>query len=324
VSETSSDQPTGDASLSRNARRRLRYFDRGAAAYAALGAGTGVYACPICTDEFTRIDAERGELLTLEDVPPKSVGGKPLCLTCRTCNNTAGSVLDAALADLAEHRRMKEAVYLRRGEYSGPVQFTAGGIETNAILKVDESGITIEVSEERNKPTRFKAQINHLAEYDRTREPGVTWHISGTNRAGGRRVFVSILRAAYLAAFSFFGYRFAAAPAVNVVRSQILDPNVEIVPRGAIILADRDDLASHPAIGFLTSPVPGVVVYFPRDTVVIPYPALVILPRPDSPADFYEQLAAGSYETPEGRRLSVQVTTMAGWPDGPQHTWDPT
>jgi len=276
-------------------------------------------------DEFTRIDAERGELLTLEDVPPKSVGGKPLCLTCHTCNHTAGSVLDAALADLAERRRMEEAMFLRRGEFSGPVQFTAGGIKTNAVLNAGEGGFTIEVRKDRNNPTRFKAQINHLAEYERTREPGGTWHISGTNRAGGHRVFLSILRASYLAAFSLFGYRFAAAPALDVVRSQILDPEVERVPRDAIILVDQGHLPSRQrAVGYLTSPLVGVVVHFPRDEVVFSYPALVMLPSPDSPTDFYEQLAAGFYDSPEGRRSRPVQVTMFEWPDGPQHTWDRT
>jgi hypothetical protein len=57
------------------------------------------YICPLCTRHFTIIDIDkaRSNCLTLEDVPPKSLGGKPLTLTCKECNNTAGSLLDEEL-----------------------------------------------------------------------------------------------------------------------------------------------------------------------------------------------------------------------------------
>ena len=38
--------------------------------------------------------------MTIEHAPPKAVGGKGLVLTCRECNSTSGSDLDAALDSL--------------------------------------------------------------------------------------------------------------------------------------------------------------------------------------------------------------------------------
>ena len=52
------------------------------------------YYCPCCMGRYGREALSNG-LLTYEDVPPKSVGGRPLVLTCKSCNNTAGSRLDA-------------------------------------------------------------------------------------------------------------------------------------------------------------------------------------------------------------------------------------
>src|SRR5690625_8043612 len=36
--------------------------------------------------------------LTLEDMPPKSLGGKPSALTCTSCNNKSGHERDARLS----------------------------------------------------------------------------------------------------------------------------------------------------------------------------------------------------------------------------------
>ena len=74
-------------------RRRREWFDRGARALvAARPAGPEVYCCPLCLRGF---DAEHMDHLSIEDVPPRSVGGRPLLLTCRECNNKHGTELDA-------------------------------------------------------------------------------------------------------------------------------------------------------------------------------------------------------------------------------------
>lgn len=45
--------------------------------------------CPICLEKFY-LDDIKNKVLTLEDVPQKSLGGKKILLTCKTCNETAG------------------------------------------------------------------------------------------------------------------------------------------------------------------------------------------------------------------------------------------
>jgi hypothetical protein len=52
------------------------------------------YPCPICLTPFT-IEALADKRLSAEHVPPKSVGGRELLLTCKGCNNSAGTKLDA-------------------------------------------------------------------------------------------------------------------------------------------------------------------------------------------------------------------------------------
>jgi hypothetical protein len=54
------------------------------------------YACPLCQTLFT-IDELDTRNLTKEHVPPRSIGGREMVLTCRQCNNSAGATFDAHL-----------------------------------------------------------------------------------------------------------------------------------------------------------------------------------------------------------------------------------
>ena len=52
------------------------------------------YVCPQCLNAFPESALLAG-WLTQEHVPPESVGGKKIVLTCKNCNNTAGHSTDA-------------------------------------------------------------------------------------------------------------------------------------------------------------------------------------------------------------------------------------
>jgi len=80
--------------------RRLKIFRYGSKAIAKYTNGdSSLYYCPICGDGYPELSAISGEELTLEDVPPKSIGGKPILLTCRRCNSSAGHTMDVCTAN---------------------------------------------------------------------------------------------------------------------------------------------------------------------------------------------------------------------------------
>ena len=66
--------------------KRIQLYDR------------GNRACPLCMAGFTRDQASAGRSVTLEHVPPKSLGGQARCLTCRPCNARAGDTIDQVAA----------------------------------------------------------------------------------------------------------------------------------------------------------------------------------------------------------------------------------
>ena len=49
----------------------------------------GDYLCPLCLKAYKEQDVRN--VLTEEDVPQHSLGGKRIVLTCKNCNSTCGS-----------------------------------------------------------------------------------------------------------------------------------------------------------------------------------------------------------------------------------------
>ena len=80
--------------------QRVAWFNLGAKAIQFLQPGApDCYVCPLCMRAFTRYALAAKEL-TLEHVPPESLGGRRLVLTCRHCNNRAGAKVDSQILTL--------------------------------------------------------------------------------------------------------------------------------------------------------------------------------------------------------------------------------
>ena len=99
--------------------KRLNIFRYGSKAIAKYRNGdSSIYYCPICQLGYYEVSAITGEELTLEDVPPKSIGGKPILLTCRKCNSSAGDKIDAAIANINKLADFEKIV---RGQKKGMI-----------------------------------------------------------------------------------------------------------------------------------------------------------------------------------------------------------
>ena len=104
--------------------KKRELFERGVEAFEKItGKSYGLYVCPICAKGYDRHQLEAGTL-TLEHVPPKSLGGKGIVLTCKNCNSTAGHSVDAALANRREQNDCIEAIIRGEGCFSGKHEYS--------------------------------------------------------------------------------------------------------------------------------------------------------------------------------------------------------
>ena len=191
--------------------KKRDWFDLGAKAYSQACPGiyaAPTYVCPICRKPFT-VEALDDGRLSKEHVPPQSVGGQELLLTCRECNNTAGTKLDA-------DAKTKEDVRLAmtgRPDRPHRIKATIGGITVNGQLHAKDGSYSLTIPKHLNRPgTSEKLQrlgragTSLTVEHERYSELGAR---------------ISWLRAGYLALVAMEGYKIVLDPAMDIVRTQI-------------------------------------------------------------------------------------------------------
>ena len=307
---------------SRDMAKKLRWFDKGAEAFqrtfpdalAFLGGNPPPhYVCPECAEPdesgrtyrirlLPRLALASGDL-TAEHVPPKSFGGRPLVLTCKSCNDFAGHQLDA-------HARKRENpgdALLGATRKPSRVAVTMGEHTVAASLEVDQGMLDLTIPPLRknaNDPRAlppFWEALRHSA----AGQPTLHLAFSGDLHEP-RRARVSWLRHAYLALFAVAGYRYIFQPGLGIVRRQIKEPDVEHIPLFLAALPEHRPWTEKCIIH----------VHEPewlRCWAVQFGSYLVFLPRPGD-GEFYSRIA-------QQARLSGHGTDFSGdlvdWPTEP-------
>ena len=210
-------------------RRRLRFFDRGNT------------RCPICLTSFTRDAVAQGQNVTLEHAPPKTLGGSEMCLTCTTCNSSAGGKLDQAAA------MMNRAMVDRTAGRGTKVELDVCGTKQTTYFSPEGTMDAESVGRRTSDPAvmqmrdrlrdRLRGQkIVLWAEMKRG--PDSDWDVNKgititIKQPPPNHVAVSWLRSAYLLVFSLLGqggYRYAESEAIRPIREQIMKPDDELAP----------------------------------------------------------------------------------------------
>lgn len=194
---------------------RQRIFSQGSAALAALGNNSDVYCCPICTRVFSEESIENGGL-TLEDVPPKSVGGRPIILTCRRCNNFAGHTFD-------NHAKLRSDAFIQaealsrsnEGDY-GHFVLGADGAEVNVDVSFNDGTFELSVSNKNNPidTDKFSDYLRNISEEE-------TLTLSTGKRYIPSKAALSDQKTAFLILTAKFGYTYALNERTREVRNQI-------------------------------------------------------------------------------------------------------
>lgn len=189
----------------RHPSNRLNHFRKGVEAFSRLGLPAelaGLYMCPLCMRGCREVDA--GEL-TLEHVPPRSVGGKRLLLTCRDCNSRAGGP-----DGVDTHARKQEDfadLLFRSVARKIPARLTVGLAAANIEIRSGQQHIELIQGEGPPGEAEGMRQVfERMASEPDYREPlHLSLHYSRYKIGWSE---VAWLRVGYLAVFAALGYRY--------------------------------------------------------------------------------------------------------------------
>jgi hypothetical protein len=287
-----------------------RWFIAGAQVLAELDTGLPDgewYACPLCQTLFTieELDAKN---LTKEHVPPRSVGGREMVLTCRQCNNRAGSSFDVHMERAEAFRRFGSDDPLRELD----ITLSINGIPNRGSMYFGPCGIVIRGNPKQNHPNDV-AKIS--ASFADLVNDGHPVQITFRDKFHTRTAQLGFVRAAYLAAFAVLGYAYIFRPAFEPIRAALSGSDDAFVMPP--VLRRIEGRAGDRRVGLVSAPswLAGAVL------VVIGQTA-VILPSVDPPNDSLVEFATLRDRNPDDLHVSITMSPDFGWPAGPQHGYD--
>lgn len=253
-----------------------------------------MYVCPLCLKGFQEDEALSD--LTREDVPPRSLGGRKLLLTCRDCNSRTGHELDW-------HARVERDImqFLAGHDYP-PLSARMGMHAANVeIRKVDDINV-IEFLSKNNPPLRTGQVLEEASEWG----DGTEIEFKLARRFIPRRADISWLKSAYLLTFAWLGYRYICRDIMNGIRDQINEP-AKLHIRTFCMFDHSAD-----ALRMVVVQEPAVA----RGIAVTAHGRIVLLPLFDDDRDFYPRLFESDREI-----LKIHGRSF-GWPDKAMYRLD--
>jgi HNH endonuclease len=261
--------------------------------------GAGRYLCPLCLEWFDDLQD-----LSLEHAPPASVGGSHIAVTCRGCNSTAGSSIDAALRWTETVRQFGSQAMTK----PMPATFSFAGIEQRVAAQFGPDGLSIMGVGKQNHPDVAPAMITALDEMVVRGSTEGTMTLSFRS-PDFRAASIGWLRAAYLAAFAMLGYLYVLRGELDDVRLQIRDPTARILERYCVMTRGGP---SARRIAIVREPAELASV------TVLSNDCAVFLPNPEMPGT-YRRLAELNPWPPKTHEL---FGLIGPWPAKPTYALD--
>lgn len=247
------------------------------------------FVCPICLSQF-KIDSLKGENITIEHLPPKSIKGKLKILTCKKCNQNLGSKLDSQIANMDQMKNSLEFFKTSHGSYYGSAIFEFNSTKLNAELNGIDSNILVKLKPEINNP-------NNLDYFKRNVQKIHKFKLSPKTYYNQRLANVSLLKNSYLIAFSAFGYSYILSENLSIVRNQINNFNENIIGVFTLMQPGYKGLELYK----IESPFSGIGVRIDDISVFLPWF--------NSPIDFYDYLSNNF----NGRKMNIDYIPLK-WP----------
>lgn len=250
--------------------------------------------CPICMTLFNgnALNQTQENPLTIEHCPPEELGGKPLILLCKKCNNSAGHDLDIKLMEYLNvkpfnERQPQGKVFLGNTTFEGDALDVRGTME---LKRLDDNSFYIDLKTNPKEVYR-KNRFDNIIKANEIR---ITYKPHETPSA--HIVHTALLKIGYLLAFSKFGHAFILNRNYDAIRNQIANPSIASLPSKGVIMN-----TSLP-VGFYLIAAPkhliGMAVVFSVKHNNQHDVNAVILNHPDTrDVDFYTELAKHEKET---------------------------
>lgn len=217
------------------------------------------YICPICFNGYGFSDIKKG-ILTLEHVPPKSINGKGLVLTCKECNNIAGYSIDKAI-----NEKNKIEDFLTSSNEKNRAKLEALGKKLNIVSQNIDGTIKFTIPKKINDPKVSKEFeklfIEDNCSFDFNLSPSFAynpWHMK-----------VGYLKSAFLIAFAKFGYSYALGDALVKIRNQILNYETEDLKNFIYFSSERNENIFR--IFKVETPIQSLIVQFCNVLIILPW-----------------------------------------------------
>lgn len=252
-------------------KKRLELFNQGADAFTSHFQQYGrVYVCPLCLVGYPEA-ALSADVLTLEHVPPATVGGRQLVLICRACNDHFGAQLDHHAGALEDTIDFEQRTLTRPVNVT--VQLNGMAIRAELTRATDEIAI-------RSLPAPKVNGMQAAAMFDEAMGSVIA---SGRNvdqsairltfakQFSHRRSLVSWLRSAYLMAFAVFGYRYILGTELKPIRAQIWDYDESVIRTFSLMTPNAERSQRHWMIVDSPHQLRSLAVTMGRHTVLLPW-----------------------------------------------------
>lgn len=260
------------------------------------------YICPLCLHAYAIGNTE----LTLEHVPPESVGGKPILITCKDCNSNRGADIDVCLMNELE------IVYNLNHLDTIPqkTRLAINGVEINAQTTFNKTeGFKFIITSDNNNPIEFEEFMTEAKNVKDGYEIKVAANITNRKRDYDL-ASMALLKSAYLMAFHELGYMYVLSANTNIVRKQIQNPKKDVIGHTFIINSKNGVFENLPVgvyyaqlnrIGCII-----VIMELKLRKTVITHRKVIVLPHPnDLRGQIYSELSQQAGTTVNVRILGA-------------------
>jgi hypothetical protein len=239
-------------------------------------------------------------------VPPESVGGRPLLLTCKRCNSSSGHGLDWHWANFWAVEGF--AV----GDLPEPVtvNFVYEDLKTVAELSTEDGTFVLKLVKKASNPELLRETERlfgeAVAKAGQPEPMKVNFHKSQFDQ---RLLRLSVLRAGYLVGIAVGGYHWIHS--WDPIRLQILAPETRDSSLSGLVRYEREHPRTRRTLAIIEEPREMRCFYvgFGRWTVFLPWERTSVLYRPHALADQRIAFRGTAYKWPTAPTFGIDWTS---------------